>query len=94
MARSRSNGETKRKPPLEKIGPFNSGGSLLTASIWENEVESEDGDRVVYAVTFQRSYKAGNDWKDTQSFRAQDLPHLAELAREAYLSVQNLLSKK
>ncbi len=68
--------------PVHTVGPFNSGGSLIEASVWENEVGEGDEARLVFNVTVQRSYNDGEEWKRTKSFRPQDLPHLIEVSRQ------------
>jgi len=45
-------------------------------------------------VTVQRAYYHGDRWNRTKSFRPQDLPHLVETIRLAYLWCQGQLAKK
>ena len=66
---------TKGKGPVEKI---KIGGIQL--DVWENE--SEKGK--FYSFTIQRSYKQGNDWKNTNSLRVQDLPKTILALQKAY----------
>jgi len=80
--------------PVHTVGPFNSGGSLIEASVWENEVGEGDEARLVFNVTVQRSYNDGEEWKRTKSFRPQDLPHLIEVTRLAYLWCQEQANKR
>lgn len=85
----RNGGSQEGKKPLETV-KLNSGGGFVEVAIWENE-----GDNGVnYSVTAKRSYHDGKDWQDTKSFRHQEIPHLVEALREAYLSIQGLLNKK
>jgi len=65
----------KGKAPVEKIRV---GGIQL--DVWENQ--SEKG--TFYSFTIQRSYKQGNDWKNTNSLRTQDLPKAILALQEAY----------
>ena len=48
----------------------------IVASVFENT--SENG--TFHNVTFQRIYKAGDDWKSSSSFNRNDLLNLAKLA--------------
>ena len=50
------------------------------AAIWKNETDNG----TFYNVTFQRSYKNGENWKDTESFGRDDLLVVAKLADEAH----------
>lgn len=58
----------------------------LEASIWRNQGESGD----YLNTTFTRSYKQGEDWKQTDSFREADLPTLSKLALDAHTEIQKL----
>jgi hypothetical protein len=58
----------------------------LEASIWRNQGESGD----YLNTTFSRSYKQGEDWKQTDSFREADLPTLSKLALDAHSKIQKL----
>lgn len=49
----------------------------IEASIWENA--SADG-RISHSVTFSRSYKDGDEWKTSTSFRNEHLLLLAKAA--------------
>jgi hypothetical protein len=41
----------------------------------------------MYSVAFTRSYKDGNDWKDSSSFSPDDLLTLAKIANDAHTFV-------
>jgi hypothetical protein len=64
------------KGPVEKI---KYGG--ITLDIWENEGPNNSK---FYTFTIQRSYKQGNDWKNTTSLRQQDLPKVILALQKAY----------
>jgi hypothetical protein len=66
---------TEKNKPAHKIR----GAGGLTVTIWKNDGENGP----FYSVTPTRSYKQGEDWKETNSYHAQDLLELAELLREA-----------
>lgn len=57
----------------------------IQASIWNNE--GENGNYLT--VTFSRTYKKGDDLKNSQSFSGRDLLVIAELARQAYCFSSN-----
>jgi hypothetical protein len=52
----------------------------IRATIWANHTEKG----VRYNTTFERSYKDGEDWKNTDSYGREDLLVLAYIAKEAF----------
>lgn len=56
---------------------------LITASIWENR--NEKG--TFHNVTFERRYKAGDQWKSTRSYGTGDLLELAKAANMAHTKI-------
>lgn len=52
----------------------------LRATIWKNE--SEKG--TFYNTTFERNYRAGEEWKSTDSFGRDDLLTLAFIAQQCF----------
>lgn len=66
---------TEKNQPAHKIR--RAGG--LTVTIWKN-----DGDNgPFYSVTATRSYKQGEEWKETTSFHQQDLLPLGKMLDQA-----------
>jgi len=53
----------------------------VKVSTWENK--SKEGVSF-YTVSMQRSYKDGNDWKNTDSYRINDLPKLILAIQKTY----------
>ena len=73
---------TENKAPVAKIRDQN-----LEISIWENETEK--GTR--YAVDgVTRSYKAGEEWKQTRSLSNSELLRAARLHELAYTKILEL----
>ena len=56
----------------------------LEVSVWENQIDTDDGEKTAFAVSFQRSYKDGKEWKRTQALRATDCLVLAHLLGQAF----------
>ncbi len=52
----------------------------IKAAIWENEVQNG----VRHNVTFQRIYKEGDQWRQSESFGRDDLPLLMKVADRAH----------
>lgn len=53
----------------------------IRATIWANHREGED---TWYRVTTSRLYKEGSQWRNTQSFRPDDLPTLGKVLDMAH----------
>lgn len=52
----------------------------VSASIWRQETDKGS----IFNVTFQRSYKEGNDWKNSNSFGKQNLLVIGLIAARAF----------
>ena len=58
----------------------------VSAAVWQNQ-----GDKgSFYNVTFQRTYKEGESFKNTQSFGRDDLLVVAKLADLAHTKIHDL----
>ena len=53
----------------------------IRAAIWANETENR---QVWFNVTVSRLYKDGDQWKDTSTYRRDDLPIVAKVVDMAY----------
>ncbi len=53
----------------------------ITAAVWLNRNEKGDS---WYTITMARSYRDGDNWRDTDSFRRDDLPLVAKVADMAF----------
>jgi hypothetical protein len=56
----------------------------IQAAVWRNIVDNGNASRPMYNVTFSRSYKDGERWKETTSFGVDDLLVLAKAANDAH----------
>lgn len=56
----------------------------IRATIWCNSRIMDDAVVEVHSVRISRSYKDGDEWKNTNTFNTEDLPKVAILAKEAY----------
>ncbi|MBU0980833.1 MAG: hypothetical protein KJ709_08570 [Nanoarchaeota archaeon] len=70
----------KKQPEIK----FRAG--AISASVWENEVEKQDGTTGSYkTISLQRCYKdKAGDWKNCNSMRANDLPKAMVVLTKAY----------
>ena len=53
----------------------------IRAAIWANETDNR---QVWFNVTVSRLYKDGEQWKDTSTYRRDDLPIVAKVVDMAY----------
>ena len=74
--------EPKQKP----IRKFRSG--PVSAAVWENTIQTDDGPKTVENVTFQRSYKDAEtgQWKNTDSYTPASLGNLLAVVLQAIVS--------
>jgi hypothetical protein len=70
--------QDKKNPPVSKFRDRN-----LTVNIWERN--NEHG--LFHEVTFERSYKDGEEWKKTGNIPAQDLQNLRKLLDLAHTAI-------
>lgn len=80
--------DKRKKTTQQPVQHVRSG--YVTGSIWENK--AGDG-QVFYNVTFERSYKEGDDFKNTASFGTNDLAHLNLCSLKASIAI-DVLSEK
>lgn len=55
-----------------------------SASVFANEVRKNGKSFPMQKVSVQKSYKDGDEWKNTSSYDINDLPKLALVASKAY----------
>lgn len=63
------------------------------AAIWRNMIDAGNASRPVYNVTFSRSYKDGDQWKESASFGLDDLLVLGKAANDAHTYICELRRK-
>ena len=74
--------EPKQKPTRK----YRSG--LVSAAVWENTIQTDDGPKTVENITFQRSYKDAEtgQWKNTDSYTPASLGNLLAVVLQAIVS--------
>ncbi len=70
--------EARHKPVAE----FKAG--TVRATVWMNEIQKDGKPLQLASVSVERSFKDGETWKKTNSFRADDLPKVVAVAWKAY----------
>jgi len=56
----------------------------ISASVFANHAKSEGRDITFHKVSVQRSYKDGDEWKQTTKFGRDDLPVVNEVLQRAW----------
>ena len=72
-----------KKPPTRK---FRCG--AVSAAVWENTIQTDNGPKTVQNITFQRSYKnpETGQWKNTDSHTPASLGNLLAVVLQAIVS--------
>lgn len=82
MAHSTGNPNRTATPANRPIHTIRYG--AIKAAVWRNVVDLGNNSRPMYSVKFSRSYKDGNEWKDSSSFGIDDFLTLAKIASEVH----------
>ena len=77
------NSSSQRKP--EKV--FRIG--FVSASIFANDVDTDDGKRTIRSVSIQKRYKDGDDVKYTSSFNLAELPQALRAMQLAQAHIES-----
>lgn len=56
----------------------------IKGAVWKNMVDAGNNSRAMYNVTFSRSYRDNEEWKDSTSFGVDDLLTLGKVANECH----------
>jgi hypothetical protein len=82
--KNRTNAPATGSQPVHKIRH-----GVVSASIWRQETEKGP----MFNVTFQRSYKDGDDWKHSTTFGQKNLLVLGLIAARAFEWISSQGSK-
>jgi len=72
--------KTTKTPPGNSQPVHKIRHGAVSASIWRNETDNGP----MFNVTFQRSYKEGDEWKNSTSFGRRDLLVLGLIAARSF----------
>jgi hypothetical protein len=61
----------------------------IRAAIWRNQTAKGQ----MYKVTVSRSYRDGDQWKDTNSFAFEDLMNVAKALYDAHSAIANAMAR-
>jgi hypothetical protein len=65
----------------------------IKAAIWRNLVDNGNASRPMYNVTLTRSYREGEEWKDSTSFGLDDLLVLSKIANDCHTWIHEQRSR-
>lgn len=100
MATQRSNQRTDDRTDREKGDPpvwsrrLWTGSANVEVAVFEKEVRSDSGDFTAYNVSAKRVYKQDDEYKPTQGFRGEDVPHLISLLSQAHAYICEQMNKR
>ena len=73
------------KGPAASFGPYPASSGVIEVSVWRNVVAAKDnGERVLYNLSFKRSYRDANGWKESKTVYGADIPVLTFALGKAY----------
>jgi hypothetical protein len=78
------------KAPSDNVPVHTIRHRALKASIWRNDTDKGP----MYKTTVVRSYKEGNEWRDTHSFVFDELPAVAKLFFDAHSWIAEQLAEE
>ncbi len=61
---------------------------VLKITIWKNQ-RGEDG-KIFYSANLTKSYRDGEEWKETDSYNSEDLLKISNLMQQAYNKITQL----
>jgi hypothetical protein len=56
----------------------------IKVTCWQNEVDFKGQKRMMKSFQLSKSYKDGDDWKESKSYNLNDLPKVISLLQKAY----------
>ena len=89
-------GKEESKRPEMSFGPYATGSAMIEIAIWGNLVGENDEKRLMHSVTIRRSYHddKANEWKESTSYRPQDIPFIVLGLNQAFEWIANERQKK
>lgn len=77
---------TDKKKPIQRVqsGP-------VTGAIWENQTKEGEA---FFSATFERSYKDGEEFKNSSSYGSNDLAHLVLCGLKASQAIDGLMAER
>lgn len=92
MAQQRKNGnggEKKEAPKPVWSRRYWTGSGNLEVAVWEREIGNGDDARTVLNTTVKKTYKADDQYKESSSYRPEELGLLSMALQEAFAFISS-----
>lgn len=83
----------KGSPPVYSKRAW-TGSANVEVAVFERMIDGENGERRVFSIAAKRTWKDGEEYKNSNVFRPEDLLPLAFFLQLAYAFITNESSKK
>jgi len=80
----KANNRRETKPGPVWSRRYWTGKATVEVSVWSHTREGENGDREVFSTTLKKTYKDGDEYKESDSFFPEELPLVAAALQEAF----------
>lgn len=71
------------------------GSATVEVAVFEKVVnEGQQNEFVAFNVSVKRTYKDGEEFKSTQGFRGEDIPHLVSLLNQAHAYICEQMNRE
>lgn len=89
-------GKEESKKPEICFGPYATETAMNKCAVFGNMVGEADEKRLMHSVTIRRSYfdDSAKEWKESTSFRPQDIPYIVLSLNQAFEWIANERQKK
>lgn len=86
------NGKKETDKPVWSRKYWTGSGNVEVA-IWERMVGEGDQERLVYNTSLKKTYRQDDEYKESSSFRAEELPLVASALQQAFDWICSQLDK-
>jgi hypothetical protein len=70
------------------------GKANVEVAVWSNVIEQNGDDREVFSASLKKTYKDGDDYKESGSFFPEELPLVAFALQEAFSFISETLHRE
>lgn len=86
--------EKKGSPPVFSRRLW-TGSATVEVAVFEKVVnEGQQNEFVAYNCSVKRTWKDGDEFKTTQGFRGEDIPHLVSLLNQAHAFITDQMNRE
>jgi len=101
MSRFRRNGSGTQEAPAKEKGEkpiwsrrYWTGSGHLEVAVWSRMIGEGKEEREVLNTTLKKSYKDGDDYKESKSYRPEELGLVAFAMQEAFAFISSEMERK